>query len=679
MQSNNKELISMKRFLLVNAVLTCFMVLSSSCDKLSGGTGKTDEEQGQTLQIDREKMYGCWQVIKAKFAEDAKMTAWPYEATYATFQENGIYEGEGYYGKGSGSYSIQGNVINVLIGGQPYVDYVVSEQKDNSATMCATFRSNGVKVWMECEKVDTPEVTPPDVITEETIFNNEANVKAAVLGMYHYAAVFAGYQFQIEQKILTGESSSITPASDDVANLWEAGYSCMSTTSWLIDLFRKECNDRIDWQQKYLPHLKVIRSYIYYNMAMLWGDIPLVTEENLEAAKTGLPRTAKATVYSKALDDIKIAKDEIRDFDNLGINVFSPISANLLASELYLTIGSTQNAANAAGLAGTPTTPIILSLVDYVDALTSNAWGIYVKEHPALLLAEANGTSQTLVEDWQKSEFAEFGYWAMLKRIGKATDVVGCYDWQLLLPIPQREIILNNKLTQNPGYGGANPIEPVTEVVLRLNLESGGGGTKSKIAPENITSIQDGEKVWVNGKVYEAENSTVTVEPAERYVVYYGLSSTEVGGDKNSSTLEFPESTEEYPNLTCGGVATDYVVDLKILTGMIKLTLIDAKDIDYVILSPNNKSTNIAGLMTFSLPDMTFTGCSKGTNAIKAYNYNGSNVFYYSIPPMELKGGFTIFIYDRSGKEVLTKSVNRDVSIHRANIVNLGSVSVENK
>jgi hypothetical protein len=40
----------------------------------------------------------------------------------------------------------------------------------------------------------------------------------------------------------------------------------------------------------------------------------------------------------------------------------------------------------------------------------------------------------------------------MLKRTGKAQQVTGCKEHEILMPIPESEIIYNTNLTQNPGY-----------------------------------------------------------------------------------------------------------------------------------------------------------------------------------------------------------------------------------
>lgn len=46
----------------------------------------------------------------------------------------------------------------------------------------------------------------------------------------------------------------------------------------------------------------------------------------------------------------------------------------------------------------------------------------------------------------------EYGYFAMLKRIGKLQEVSGCTEHELLSPIPEMELKYYKNLIQNPGY-----------------------------------------------------------------------------------------------------------------------------------------------------------------------------------------------------------------------------------
>lgn len=43
-------------------------------------------------------------------------------------------------------------------------------------------------------------------------------------------------------------------------------------------------------------------------------------------------------------------------------------------------------------------------------------------------------------------------YWMLLKKYGNISDVLGENTYKALFPIPDREIMMNYNLTQNPGY-----------------------------------------------------------------------------------------------------------------------------------------------------------------------------------------------------------------------------------
>ena len=64
---------------------------------------------------------------------------------------------------------------------------------------------------------------------------------------------------------------------------------------------------------------------------------------------------------------------------------------------------------------------------------------------------EAENAEETLSQ-WEMRDTPAYGYWAMLKRIGKAQGICGCEEHELLMPIPKEELIYNRNLTQNPGY-----------------------------------------------------------------------------------------------------------------------------------------------------------------------------------------------------------------------------------
>ena len=97
----------MKQLFLIISLLS----LLTSCDiNIYTGDKNDDapnlEDKPTETLFQREDLYGTWKITKAKFALDANMTEWEYEETYATFKENGLYEGEGHWGDGEVCYGV---------------------------------------------------------------------------------------------------------------------------------------------------------------------------------------------------------------------------------------------------------------------------------------------------------------------------------------------------------------------------------------------------------------------------------------------------------------------------------------------------------------------------------------------------------------------------------------------
>ena len=153
--------------------------LLACCGKDNGTETPTN-----TYSLNREDIIGCWKVIQAKYDEDAKMTDWAFEDTYASFEENGLYKGEGYFGNGEGTYSVAGNVITTKVDNVPYIVYEVTGLEGDKANLTATLQKNQLKIWMVCQRVENIEVTPPSSITDETVFNSETNVIAVLGSIY---------------------------------------------------------------------------------------------------------------------------------------------------------------------------------------------------------------------------------------------------------------------------------------------------------------------------------------------------------------------------------------------------------------------------------------------------------------------------------------------------------------
>lgn len=445
-----KRLIS---YLLILALPALLLACSKGNEVASSGSDD-QTEQGNTnnFSLNRDEIIGCWQVIQAKYSEDAKMTDWEFEDTYAEFKDNGLYEGKGYFGNGQGTFSVEGNVITTKIDNVPFIVYEVTAIEDDKAELTATLQSNKQKIWMVCQKVDDYlEENPGTVISEDTYFNNENDVAVMINAVYASFASFMIHKNALEEDIVSGNLQVLTPTSSAIKNLWAEAYVVLRRATTITDGLRK-----ISRFPEYSAHAQFIRAIVGYHLATLWGSVPYYTTVPDEAASGGwIPRVmANGDILESAYKELTegVVSDFEKPFVRQSIakeNYLNGDVISVIASEILLSLS--RNADAEKGLQSLATLNASAELYLAIFDSNNNRYPVYSKQTIDYLYKESKNEVADLVTLWTANNL-RFGYWQMLKRIGKAKEISGCEDYQLLLPIPQDELNYNPNLTQNPGY-----------------------------------------------------------------------------------------------------------------------------------------------------------------------------------------------------------------------------------
>ena len=122
-------------FLLLTLVVTSFAFVSCSDD---------DDNQYNSAIV------GTWKITAVKTSQSGSYIGWPFETTYASFKSDGTYYGSGYFGTGSGKWSIKGNTINTYVGGELYVSYEIISV--TSTTSELKMSVGGHAIWIKCKK-----------------------------------------------------------------------------------------------------------------------------------------------------------------------------------------------------------------------------------------------------------------------------------------------------------------------------------------------------------------------------------------------------------------------------------------------------------------------------------------------------------------------------------------------
>ena len=93
---------------------------------------------------------GTWKITEVKTSQSGSYIAWPFKTTYASFKSDGTYYGSGYFGNGSGTWSIKGNTLNTYVGGELYASYEIITVTSTTAELKMSM--DGESIWIKCKK-----------------------------------------------------------------------------------------------------------------------------------------------------------------------------------------------------------------------------------------------------------------------------------------------------------------------------------------------------------------------------------------------------------------------------------------------------------------------------------------------------------------------------------------------
>ena len=93
---------------------------------------------------------GTWKITEFKMSQSGSYIDWPFKTTYATFKSDGTYYGSGYFGNGSGTWSIKGNTVNTYVGGELYASYEIISVTSTTSELKMSI--DGESIWIKCKK-----------------------------------------------------------------------------------------------------------------------------------------------------------------------------------------------------------------------------------------------------------------------------------------------------------------------------------------------------------------------------------------------------------------------------------------------------------------------------------------------------------------------------------------------
>lgn len=287
-----------------------------------------------------------------------------------------------------------------------------------------------------------------------------------------------------------------------ISNLWTDFYTSININNTI----RKQLNDILieepsiaDDIEKFLTTLKTLNALAYYYMETFWGDIPFITQPLDSSNYDGSlkPRNKVDEIFKSLEGDLIIASLELEDkknsfnsYDVENFILFSKdvprivlawiymyqgnyIDAQILlkyveeggnyhlesgndyslsSSELIYGLRVNDGIKNSSIVPILTYTDVILSLAECELKLGNNA---SAQEYlNRIVKVKDISVDQDIIVGIKevRMQVSNRNYFTFLKRNNLALTEIGLHEFQLLFPIPEREMNINPNLSQNQGY-----------------------------------------------------------------------------------------------------------------------------------------------------------------------------------------------------------------------------------
>lgn len=176
--------------------------------------------------------------------------------------------------------------------------------------------------------------TPTTQLSEETLFADEANLEASLVGVYS-GMVTGGNGAYIRQMLEFGLFPSrlivqkgtrteeqytqagmltLLPHSNHNTDVYSYLYSSIARCNKFIDAMHDSPVDK-KFKDVREGEARLIRAIQYFSLARFYGDVPLILHAPRNAAEADAPRACYVDVYKQILDDLTLAETMMRDHD----------------------------------------------------------------------------------------------------------------------------------------------------------------------------------------------------------------------------------------------------------------------------------------------------------------------------------------------------------------------------
>ncbi|WP_209402737.1 RagB/SusD family nutrient uptake outer membrane protein [Pseudozobellia sp. WGM2] len=216
-----------------------------------------------------------------------------------------------------------------------------------------------------CDEDKILEEIPIDFTVVDNSYITPENFEASVAQLYNQARRYfgnndgspvdmdvwfgtdAGWHARDFTQNIYSQYTDFGPDNSDVAQRWEEAYKMISNANTIIGRIEGvEFESNAD-RTRLLAETRFFRAWAYRTLVYLYGDVPLLLEEN-QAARRDFTRTPKADVLQAIIDDFEAARADLPNVGDVEDGRLTKDVARHFLAELYIVTGDYQKAIDSA-------------------------------------------------------------------------------------------------------------------------------------------------------------------------------------------------------------------------------------------------------------------------------------------------------------------------------------------
>lgn len=130
----------MKRILLLASIFALSLTTLTSCSSDDDSSIENVNSQYKDAII------GTWKMTEVGGVKVENLNLPQIKNTTITFEKNGNYSGKGYFGEGSGTYTLSGNIVKTYIDKELYLTYTIESIENNIVTATVSDETGTLKI-----------------------------------------------------------------------------------------------------------------------------------------------------------------------------------------------------------------------------------------------------------------------------------------------------------------------------------------------------------------------------------------------------------------------------------------------------------------------------------------------------------------------------------------------------